>query len=150
MWITQASYSSGNNVGALLLDPMELARLNAMLMSRECYIADLLTVASIHIMDEFGETLEDVETQRQTVPRRRHVGCFHSLESLPLANFYGGVLKNRKNQPKIEEATGVARPLAKFAAGECHSATDASGKLGQVAYRWPYTAHSVQSYTNRS
>ncbi|KAL4555898.1 hypothetical protein LXL04_038530 [Taraxacum kok-saghyz] len=33
--------------------------------------------------------------------------------------------KNRKNQPKVEEATGVARPLD-FAAGECHSATDVS------------------------
>ncbi|KAL4582299.1 hypothetical protein LXL04_006846 [Taraxacum kok-saghyz] len=47
---------------------------------------------------------------RQTVPRRRHVGCFHFLGSLPLANFYGGV-------PKVEEATGVARPLD-FAAGK--------------------------------
>ncbi|KAL4592039.1 hypothetical protein LXL04_005018 [Taraxacum kok-saghyz] len=54
---------------------------------------------------------------RQTVPRRRHVGCFHFLGSLPLANFYGGVPKNRKNQPKVEEATGVARPLD-FAAGK--------------------------------
>ncbi|KAL4555432.1 hypothetical protein LXL04_038051 [Taraxacum kok-saghyz] len=50
MWITQASYSSGNNVGALLLDPIELARLNAMLCESDFDIFDQIVRSNANLL----------------------------------------------------------------------------------------------------
>ncbi|KAL4588613.1 hypothetical protein LXL04_001505 [Taraxacum kok-saghyz] len=53
-------------------------------------------------------------------------------------------LNQEKGCAKVEEATDVAPPLD-FAAGVPHTVHFASGKLGQMAYRWLFTGHTVQS-----